>query len=54
MNELQKRLDKARAEIKELPGIDCNKEEQLQRLDSLHNQMLLKEELILKYKNMEL
>jgi len=54
VNELQKRLDKARAVIEELPGIDCSKDEQLECLDSLHKQLLLKEELILKYKKMKL
>lgn len=53
MIELQKRLDSARAQIKQLPGIDYNKEEQLQRLESLRNQLTLKQQLIKKYKDIQ-
>jgi len=53
VNELNKRLDKARAAINELPGIDCSKEEQLERVKSMRKQIQLKEELILKYKKMK-
>lgn len=49
--ELQKRIDSARNQIKQLPGIDYNIEEQLQRLETLRNQLTLKQELIKKYKN---
>lgn len=51
--ELQKRLDSARAQIKQLTGIDYNKEEQIQRLESLRKQLALKQQLIKKYKNIQ-
>jgi len=51
--ELQKRLDSARAQIRQLTGIEYNKEEQIQRLESLRNQLLLKQQLIKKYKNIQ-
>ncbi|XP_030386309.1 mediator of RNA polymerase II transcription subunit 9 [Scaptodrosophila lebanonensis] len=51
--ELQKRLESAREQIKQLPGIDYNKEEQLQRLELLRNQLKLKQQLIRKYRNKE-
>lgn len=49
--ELQKRIESARNQIKQLPGIDYNIEEQLQRLETLRNQLTLKQQLIKKYKN---
>lgn len=49
--ELQKRIESARNQIRQLPGIDYNKEEQLQRLKTLRNQLVLKQQLIKKYKN---
>uniref|UniRef100_A0A0K8VUE9 Mediator of RNA polymerase II transcription subunit 9 n=2 Tax=Bactrocera latifrons TaxID=174628 RepID=A0A0K8VUE9_BACLA len=52
--ELQKRFDIARTEVKQLPGIDYNKEEQLQRLELLRNQLKLKQQLIRKYKDIQL
>ncbi|XP_023179397.2 mediator of RNA polymerase II transcription subunit 9 [Drosophila hydei] len=51
--ELQKRFDSAREQIKQLPGIDYNKEEQLQRLELLRSQLKLKQQLIRKYKDNE-
>ncbi|XP_023024341.1 mediator complex subunit 9 [Leptinotarsa decemlineata] len=47
--ELQKRLDKARAEIRMLPGIEYSKEQQLNHLDALKTQLRLKQELLQKY-----
>lgn len=52
--ELQKRLEAARAHIRQLPGIDYNKEEQLRQLDSLRNQLAAKQKLIRKYRNLQL
>lgn len=49
--ELQKRLENARQQIRQLPGISYNKEEQLQRLETLRNQLVLKQNLIKKYKH---
>ncbi|KAM7344734.1 mediator complex subunit 9 [Cochliomyia hominivorax] len=51
--ELQKRFESARAQIRLLPGIDYNKEEQLQKLELLKNQLKLKQQLIRKYKDMQ-
>lgn len=51
--ELQKRFESAREQIKQLPGIDYNKEEQLQRLELLRSQLKLKQQLIKKYKDTE-
>lgn len=51
--ELQRRLDSARSQINRLTGIDYNKEEQLQRLESLRNQLKQKQQLIKKYKNIQ-
>ncbi|XP_059620112.1 mediator of RNA polymerase II transcription subunit 9 [Phlebotomus argentipes] len=50
--ELQKKLDSVRSQIRQLP-IDLNKEEQLQRLETLRNQLLLKQNLLNKYKNIQ-
>jgi mediator of RNA polymerase II transcription subunit 9 len=52
--ELQKRLESARQIIRQLPGIEYNKEEQLQKLENLRNQLKLKQQLIKKYKNLVL
>ncbi|CAD6998636.1 mediator of RNA polymerase II transcription subunit 9 [Ceratitis capitata] len=52
--ELQKRFEIARNEVKQLPGIEYNKEEQLQRLELLRNQLKLKQQLIRKYKDTQL
>ncbi|XP_062544883.1 mediator of RNA polymerase II transcription subunit 9 [Armigeres subalbatus] len=51
--ELQKRLESARITIRQLPGINYSKEEQLRRLDSLRKQLALKQQLIKKYKNVQ-
>lgn len=53
MIELQRRLDSARSQINRLTGIDYNKEEQLERLESLRNQLKQKQQLIKKYKNIQ-
>ncbi|XP_025266205.1 mediator of RNA polymerase II transcription subunit 9-like isoform X2 [Camponotus floridanus] len=46
--ELQKKLDS----IKRLSGIEYSQEEQLQRLEISRQQLRLKRELLLKYRNM--
>lgn len=51
---LQERFESARNQIKQLPGIDYNKEEQLKNLELLRNQLKRKQQLIKKYKNMQL
>lgn len=53
MLELQRRLDSARAQINRLPGINYNKDDQLQRLELLRNQLKQKQQLIKKYKNIQ-
>ncbi|KAI5635474.1 RNA polymerase II transcription mediator complex subunit 9 domain-containing protein [Phthorimaea operculella] len=50
--ELQKRLDYARAQIKRLPGIEYNKQDQLKQFEILRTQLRLKRELLQKYRNM--
>ncbi|CAO1421434.1 unnamed protein product [Diamesa hyperborea] len=49
--ELQKRLEAAREEVRQLPGIDESKNSQLERLENLKKQLKIKQELINKYKN---
>ncbi|ALC40576.1 MED9, partial [Drosophila busckii] len=51
--QLQKRFESAREQIRQLPGIDYNKEEQQQRLELLRSQLKLKQQLIRKYKDTE-
>ncbi|KAH8237028.1 hypothetical protein KR038_003043 [Drosophila bunnanda] len=51
--ELQKRFESAREQIRQLPGIDYNKEEQQQRLELLRNQLKLKQQLIRNFKDTE-
>ncbi|KAL4714144.1 hypothetical protein ACJJTC_008498 [Scirpophaga incertulas] len=50
--ELQKKFDIARAQIKRLPGIDYNKQDQLKQFEILRTQLRLKRELLQKYRNM--
>ncbi|XP_077293198.1 mediator complex subunit 9 [Arctopsyche grandis] len=50
--ELHAKLDKARAQIRRLPGIEFNKQEQLRQFEILRNQLHLKRELLQKYRNM--
>lgn len=51
--ELQRRLQSARFQIHQLPGIDYNKEEQLQKLNVLRKHLKLKQQLIQKYKDIQ-
>ncbi|CAB0037215.1 unnamed protein product [Trichogramma brassicae] len=50
--ELKSKLESARAQINKLPGIEYSKQEQLQKLETLRQQLRLKKELIQKYRNM--
>ncbi|XP_051173399.1 mediator of RNA polymerase II transcription subunit 9 isoform X1 [Leptopilina boulardi] len=50
--DLQKKLDSARGQVKKLQGVEYSKEDQLQNLENLRNQLKLKRELLLKYRNM--
>jgi len=50
IQELNKKLEKAKEQVRTLRGIDLNPEEQKQQLAALKNQLTLKKELIHKYK----
>ncbi|XP_059061790.1 mediator of RNA polymerase II transcription subunit 9 [Achroia grisella] len=50
--ELQKKLDIARSQIKRLPGIDYNKQDQIKQFEILSTQLKLKQELLQNYRNM--
>lgn len=52
IQDLGKRIERARDLVKKLPGIDFTKEEQAAQLKALKKQLVLKEELIQKYKNL--
>lgn len=52
IQELSKKIETAREQVKRLPGIDFTKEEQAAQLKALRKQLVLKEELIQKYKNL--
>jgi len=52
IQDLGKRIERARDLVKKLPGIDFTKEEQAAQLKALRKQLVLKEELIQKYKNL--
>jgi len=48
--ELQKRINEAREQVKVIPGIDQSKPQQLEHLENLKKQLVLKQELINKYR----
>ncbi|XP_063531312.1 mediator of RNA polymerase II transcription subunit 9 [Cydia strobilella] len=50
--ELQKKLDYARSQIRRLPGIEYNKQDQIKQFEVLRTQLQLKRELLQKYQNM--
>ncbi|XP_023953120.2 mediator of RNA polymerase II transcription subunit 9 [Bicyclus anynana] len=50
--ELQKKFDIARSQVKRLPGIEYNKQDQLKQFEILRTQLQLKRELLQKYRNM--
>jgi len=52
VQDLSKKLDKAREDVKKLAGVDFTKEEQAAQLKALKKQLKLKQELILKYKRL--
>ena len=51
IQDLGKKIESAREQVKKLPGIDHTKEEQAAQLKALKKQLVLKQELIQKYKN---
>lgn len=50
--ELNKKLELARDQIKRLPGVEFNKDQQIEKLEGLRKQLRLKRELLLKYRTM--
>ena len=52
MQDLNKKIEAARDLVKKLPGIDFTKEEQAAQLKALKKQLLLKQELIQKYRKL--
>ncbi|KAI8435340.1 hypothetical protein MSG28_003665 [Choristoneura fumiferana] len=50
--ELQKKFDYARAQIRRLPGIEYNKQDQIKQFEVLRAQLQLKRDLLQKYRNM--
>ena len=52
IQDLNKKIEVARELVKKLPGIDFTKEEQAAQLKALKKQLLLKQELIQKYKKL--
>ena len=52
IQDLSKRIEAARDQVKKLPGVDFTKEEQAAQLKALKAQLILKQELIQKYKNL--
>ena len=52
IQDLNKKIEVVRELVKKLPGIDFTKEEQAAQLKALKKQLLLKQELIQKYKKL--
>ena len=52
IQDLGKKIEVAREQVKKLTGIDYTKEEQAAQLKALKKQLVLKQELIKKYKNL--
>ena len=52
IQDLGKKIEAARDQVKKLPGVDFTKEEQAAQLIALKKQLVLKQELIEKYKNL--
>jgi len=52
IQDLNKKIEVARDLVKKLPGIDFTKEEQAAQLKALKKQLVLKQELIQKYKKL--
>jgi len=51
VNELQKKLQQTREQIEGLSGIDLSREEQLRQMEVLRQQLVIKTELLRKYKD---
>jgi len=52
IGELSKRLEKAKEQVRNLPGVDLNPEEQRGQLASLKKQLKLKKDLVAKYQGL--
>lgn len=51
MQQLRDSFDDFRKTVTKIPGIGISKEEQLQTMRSLRQQLIMKRELLMKYKN---
>lgn len=52
VSDLSRRFEQCRYQITKLPGIELSKAEQLQQIDILRKQVILKNELLQKYKTL--
>ncbi|XP_050527446.1 mediator of RNA polymerase II transcription subunit 9 isoform X2 [Daktulosphaira vitifoliae] len=52
IQDLQKKIDLAREQIRKLPGIQYNSEQQLKAMDHLRLSLQMKRQLLLKYRHM--
>ena len=52
LTELRNKLDRAREQVKKLPGIDYSKEEQERQIEVLRKQLSSKTDLLRRYKTM--
>ncbi|CAH1736909.1 mediator of RNA polymerase II transcription subunit 9 [Aphis gossypii] len=52
IQDLQKKIDQARSDIRKLPGIQYNSEQQLKAMDDLRQSLQMKRQLLLKYRHM--
>merc|ERR1719481_1929030 len=52
VKELNKKIERAREDVKKLTGIDFNKDEQAAQLKALKKQLCMKQELLAKYRSL--
>merc|ERR1719347_876387 len=52
VKELNKKIERAREDVKKLPGIDLTKEEQAAQLNALKKQLKVKQELLARYRKL--
>ncbi|XP_025425807.1 mediator of RNA polymerase II transcription subunit 9 [Sipha flava] len=52
IQDLQKKIDQARSQIRKLPGVQYNSEQQLKAMDDLRQSLQMKRQLLLKYRHM--
>ncbi len=51
IQQLRDRFNECRQQLIKMPGIEVTKEEQIKSLDALRQQLILKKQLLMKYKN---